>query len=81
LGKREEERGGEKIVKRTLLVLTVALVMAAMLVAIAMPAFARITTVTTHENRGGHTPSGEANGVPTVTYAENPAHHRPPGQQ
>ena len=33
---------------------------------------------TFHENGGGNTPKGNANGVPTVT--ENPAGHRPPGQ-
>ncbi len=36
----KEEGGGEKIVKRILLVLTVALVMAAMLVVTIVPAFA-----------------------------------------
>jgi bacteriocin-like protein len=30
------------------------------------------------ENGGGNTPNGEANGVPT--FNENPAGHRPPGQ-
>jgi len=61
--------------------MAVGLVMAAVVVAMSMPAFAAIKTVTTHENGGGHTPKGEANGVPTVTYAENPAQKRPPGQQ
>ena len=39
-------------------------------------------TTTTHENGGGHTPSGEANGVPVVTTTvnENPAGQAPPGQ-
>jgi hypothetical protein len=31
-----------------------------------------------HENGGGNTPNGQANGVPTVN--ENPAGHAPPGQ-
>jgi len=35
-----------------------------------------ITSV--HVNGGGNTPSGNANGVPTVN--ENPAGHAPPGQ-
>jgi hypothetical protein len=39
-----------------------------------------ITAVTTHQNGGGNTPKGEANGVPTVTVNENPAGHAPPGQ-
>ena len=33
---------------------------------------------TFHLNGGGHTPSGSANGVPTVSA--NPAGHLPPGQ-
>ena len=33
---------------------------------------------TTHVNGGGNTPSGNANGVPTVST--NPAGHAPPGQ-
>jgi hypothetical protein len=42
LGKREEERGGENIVKRILMVLTVALVMVALTVAMSAPgAFAK----------------------------------------
>ena len=61
--------------KRILLVLTVALVMAAMIVAMAMPAFARLHTV--QENGGGHDPKGAAYGVPT--YVENDPGHRPPG--
>ena len=62
--------------KRILMVLTVALVMAAMVVATAMPAFAAITT--TQTNGGGNTPNGNANGVPTVS--SNPAGQQPPGQ-
>ena len=36
--------------------------------------------VTTHENGGGNTPKGEANGVPTVTVTLNPQNKLPPGQ-
>ena len=36
----------------------------------------KITTI--HVNGGGHTPNGQANGVPTVSV--NPAGHQPPGQ-
>jgi len=36
------------------------------------------TITTTHENGGGNTPNGNANGVPTVS--RNPAGHAPPGQ-
>ena len=39
-----------------------------------------ITDVTTHENGGGNTPNGNANGVPTVTVSLNPAGKAPPGQ-
>jgi predicted metal-binding membrane protein len=45
LWKRKEERGGENIVKRILTVLVVALVMAAMMVATAAPAFAAVKKV------------------------------------
>jgi len=62
--------------KRIRLVLTVALVVAMMAVAMAAPAFAAITTSQT--NGGGNTPNGNANGVPTVS--SNPAGHQPPGQ-
>jgi hypothetical protein len=62
--------------KRILMVLTVALVLAAMVVATAMPAFAKITD--TQVNGGGNTPNGNANGVPTVST--NPAGQAPPGQ-
>ena len=71
----EKEKGGEKM-KRIRLVLTVALVVAMMAVAMAAPAFAAITTSQT--NGGGNTPNGNANGVPTVS--SNPAGHQPPGQ-
>jgi hypothetical protein len=36
------------------------------------------TITSVHENGGGNTPNGNANGVPTVN--ENPAGHQPPGQ-
>jgi hypothetical protein len=62
-------------VKRILLVMAVGLVMMAVVVAMSMPAFAKITPV--KENGGGNTPKGEAKGVPT--YNENPAGKRPPG--
>ena len=39
-----------------------------------------ITTVTTHENGGGNTPKGDANGVPTVSTNVNPTGKAPPGQ-
>jgi multisubunit Na+/H+ antiporter MnhC subunit len=62
--------------KRILTVVAVALVLAAVVVAMSIPAFAAITPVKT--NGGGNTPNGNANGVPTVN--ENPAGHAPPGQ-
>ena len=58
--------------KRMLTVLTVALVMAAMFVVTAAPAFAQIEK----ENQGGNQPGGEAKGIP----AKNPADKCPPGQ-
>ena len=61
--------------KRILLVLTVALVMAAMMVVMVAPAFATITG--SKQNGGGNTPGGNANGVPTVY--KNPAGHAPNG--
>jgi hypothetical protein len=63
-------------VKRMLLVMAVGLVMAAVVVAMSMPAFAKITDVKV--NGGGKTPNGNANGVPTVSL--NPAGQAPPGQ-
>jgi multisubunit Na+/H+ antiporter MnhC subunit len=66
----------ERLMKRIITVLAVALVLAAMVVVMAMPAFAKITT--TQTNGGGNTPNGSANGVPTVS--SNPANHPPPGQ-
>ena len=62
--------------KRMLTVFVVALVVAAMMVVMAAPVFAKITAV--KENGGGKTPKGQANGVPT--YNENPAGKRPAGQ-
>ena len=62
--------------KRILLVMAVGLVMAAVVVAMSMPAFAAITAK--KENGGGNTPNGQANGVPTVNV--NPADKAPPGQ-
>ena len=45
------------------------------------PAITAFITIT-HENGGGNTPNGAANGVPIVitTVNENPAGHAPPGQ-
>ena len=62
--------------KRILLVMAVGLVMAAVVVAMSMPAFAAITAK--KKNGGGNTPGGNANGVPTVNV--NPADKEPPGQ-
>ena len=62
--------------KRMITVLAVALLLAAMIVATAMPAFAAITP--TKVNGGGNTPNGNANGVPTVNL--NPSGFAPPGQ-
>jgi len=62
--------------QRILTVIAVALVMAAVVVAMSMPAFAAITAV--KENGGGNTPNGNANGVPSEN--QNPAGHAPPGQ-
>jgi hypothetical protein len=62
--------------KRILTVLAVALVVAAMLVVMAAPAFAAITPV--QVNGGGNTPNGNANGVPSEN--QNPSGFAPPGQ-
>jgi hypothetical protein len=82
--------------KRVITVLAVALVVAAMLVAMAMPAFAKITpgspgTPPSCENNGGQQPGGQQPtctgggltqdpGTPP-TPATNPSGHAPPGQQ
>ena len=75
--------------KRMFTVLAVALVMAALFVATAMPAFAKITPAQppSCENNGGQLPGGQQ---PTctgggltqneATPATNPAGHAPPGQ-
>jgi hypothetical protein len=75
--------------KRVITVLALALVMAAIMVAMAMPAFAKITPAQppSCENNGGQQPRGQQ---PTctgggltqneATPATNPAGHAPPGQ-
>jgi hypothetical protein len=63
-------------VKRMLTVLAVALVMAAMFVATAMPAFAQITEQRT--NPAGNLTQGQGEAI-TVTNV-NPSGHAPPGQ-
>ena len=62
--------------KRILMVLTVALVMAAMMVAMAMPAFAAITL----ENPAGNTPQSDSANNGQAIEAVNPAGFAPPGQ-
>ena len=76
--------------RRILLVLTVAFVLAAMVVVMAMPAFAKITPAQPPSctNGGGNQPGGQQ---PTCTGegltqnpptpATNPAGNEPPGQQ
>jgi hypothetical protein len=64
-------------VKRTLMVLGAALLLAVMVVAMAMPAFAKLQT--TQTNGGGNTPNGNANGVPTTTVTSGNG-NAPPGQ-
>jgi len=56
--------------------MAVGLVMAAVVVAMSMPAFAAITAE--KKNGGGQSPNGNANGVPTVNV--NPTGKAPPGQ-
>ncbi len=70
--------------KRILLVMAVGLVMAAVVVAMSMPAFAKITPPSC-ENPGGHKPPGQQpvckGGGLEQKPALNPAGHAPPGQQ
>jgi hypothetical protein len=69
---------------RMLTVLAVALAMAAMMVATAMPAFAKITPANC-ETQGGNQPPGQQpvckGGGLEQNPAENPAGNAPPGQQ
>jgi hypothetical protein len=71
--------------KRVLTVLAVALVMAAMMVATAAPAFAKITEEPVRcETRGGGVPPGQqpecqGGGLEQETENRNPAGHAPPG--
>ena len=70
--------------KRIITVLAVALVLAAMVVVMAMPAFAKISPANC-TNNGGQQPGGQqptcTGGGLTQNPAENPAGHAPPGQQ
>ncbi len=62
----ENENGGKEvkeIVKRLLMLLTVALVVVAMFVATAAPAFAKVETT----NPAGNKPKGESKGNPALT--------------
>ena len=66
--------------KRIVMVLAVAFVMAAMMVAMALPVFAAITTQC--ENPAGNVSNGCQGGGPSQDYvARNPAGHAPLGQQ
>jgi hypothetical protein len=73
-------------VKRMLTVLAVALVMAAMFVATAMPAFAKIQPVDVScTNQGGNQPGGQqpscqSGGLDQETENQNPSGQAPPGQ-
>ena len=62
--------------RRIIMVLSVALVMAAMMLAMAMPAFAAITL----QNPAGNTPQGGGANNGQAIEAVNPAGHAPPGQ-
>jgi hypothetical protein len=65
--------------KRMLTVVALALVLAAIVVATAMPAFAKITEET--RNPQGHVTQGSAAPEPPQdTDKVNPAGHEPPGQ-
>jgi len=71
--------------KRMLMVLTVALVMVAMVIATAMPAFAKISSVDTScSNGGGNQPGGQqptctGGGLTQETENQNPSGQAPPG--
>ena len=71
--------------KRIITVLAVALVMAAMMVATAAPAFAKITAEPVRcETKGGGVPPGQqpecqGGGLEQETENRNPAGHAPPG--
>ncbi len=64
--------------KRILTVLAVALITAAMMVAMGLPAFAKITPVC--QNPGGQEPQGQCQGQALTVENQNPAGHAPPGQ-
>ena len=65
--------------KRILTVLAVALVVAAMMVAMAAPAFAKVPVTTT--NPSGKETSGNCNAGPQTCAATNNGGNQPPGQQ
>ena len=72
--------------KRILMVLTVALVMAAMMVVMAVPVFAKITAEPVAcESGGGNLPPGQqpeckGGGLEQQTENRNPSGKAPPGQ-
>ncbi len=73
--------------KRILMVLTVALVMAAMMVVMAVPVFAKITAepVACETGGGGNQPPGQqpeckGGGLEQQTENRNPSGKAPPGQ-
>jgi hypothetical protein len=72
--------------KRMITFLAVALVMAAMVVVMAAPAFAAIKQVNTScTNNGGNMPGGQqptcqGGGLTQQSENQNPAGHAPPGQ-